>query len=90
MKPNPIEKRIEAKGRVSQEMPELNPVKVYSVHELAQRSGLSNQAIEQATDEYQASGGRIGLPWFRRGSRKGILWLSFVRWIQAKELEVVA
>ena len=90
MQTNPIEKRIEAKGRVSQEMPELNPVKVYSVHELAQRSGLSNQAIEQATDEYQTSGGRIGLPWFRRGSRKGILWLSFVRWIQAKELEVVA
>ena len=44
MQANPIEKRIEAKGRVSQEMPELNPVKVYSVHELAQRSGLSNQA----------------------------------------------
>ena len=44
MQANPIEKRIEAKGRVSQEMPELNPVKVYSVHELTQRSGLSNQA----------------------------------------------
>lgn len=64
-------------------------VKVYSVHELQMVSGLGTKLIEQACAEYQASNGRTGLPWFRRGSRKGILGKSFIEWVRRKEREVL-
>lgn len=64
-------------------------VKVYSVNELHKKSGLGTKLLEQALDEYQASNGKFGLPWFRRGSRKGILESSFVGWLKRKEREVL-
>ena len=68
---------------------QISLVKVYSENQLKQESGLSQEFISQALDEYQASNGRIGLPWFRRGSRRGILGVSFVEYIQRKEREVL-
>jgi len=64
-------------------------VKVYSENQLKQETGLSQEFITQALNEWQASNGRIGLPWFRRGSRRGILGVSFVEFIQRKEREVL-
>ena len=64
-------------------------VKVYSENQLKHETGLSQEFITQALNEWQASNGRIGLPWFRRGSRRGILGVSFVEFIQRKEREVL-
>ena len=64
-------------------------VKVYSENQLKHESGLSQEFISQALNEYQASNGKLGLPWFRRGSRRGILGVSFVEFIQRKEREVL-
>ena len=64
-------------------------VKVYSENQLKHETGLSQEFITQALNEWQASNGRMGLPWFRRGSRRGILGVSFVEFIQRKEREVL-
>ena len=68
---------------------EISLVKVYSENQLKQETGLSQEFITQALNEWQASNGRMGLPWFRRGSRRGILGVSFVEFIQRKEREVL-
>ena len=64
-------------------------VKVYSENQLKHETGMSQEFITQALNEWQASNGRMGLPWFRRGSRRGILGVSFVEFIQRKEREVL-
>jgi hypothetical protein len=64
-------------------------VKVYSENQLKHETGLSQEFITQALNEWQASNGRMGLPWFRRGSRRGILGVSFVEYIQRMEREVL-
>lgn len=68
---------------------EISLVKVYSENQLKHETGLSQEFITQALNEWQASNGRMGLPWFRRGSRRGILGVSFVEFIQRKEREVL-
>ncbi len=68
---------------------QISLVKVYSENQLKHESGLSQEFISQALNEYQASNGKLGLPWFRRGSRRGILGVSFVEFIQRKEREVL-
>ena len=70
-------------------LPEVNLVKCYSVNQLVKESGLSNDFIEQACQEFQASNGKIGLPWFRRGSRKGIYVLSFAEFMHRLEKGVL-
>lgn len=70
-------------------LPEVNLVKCYSVNQLAKESGLSNDFIEQACAEYAASNGKIGLPWFRRGSRKGVFVLSFAEYMHKLEKDVL-
>ena len=83
---NTIETQRE-RGIVS--LPTVNLTQVFSVNQLVKASGLSNAFIEQACNQYQASGGRIGLPWFRRGSRKGIYVLSFAEYMHRLEKEVL-
>lgn len=70
-------------------LPEVNLAKVYSVNQLAKASGLSNTFIEEECNKYQASNGRIGLPWFRRGSRRGIYVLSFAEFMHRLEKDVL-
>lgn len=70
-------------------LPKVNLTQVYSVHQLAKASGLSNDFLEEACNKYQASNGRTGLPWFRRGSRKGIYVLSFAEFMHRLEKEVL-
>ena len=70
-------------------LPTVNLTQVFSVNQLVKASGLSNDFIEQACDKYQSSGGKVGLPWFRRGSRKGIYILSFAEYMHRLEKEVL-
>ena len=78
-----------AKEKSGNFLEQISLVRVYSENQLKHESGLSQEFISQALDEYQASNGKMGLPWFRRGSRKGILGVSFVEFIQRKEREVL-
>ena len=70
-------------------LPEVNLAQVFSVNQLVKASGLSNAFIEQACNKYQASNGKTGLPWFRRGSRRGIYILSFAEFMHRLEKEVL-
>ena len=70
-------------------LPEVNLTQVFSVNQLVKASGLSNDFIEQECNKYQASNGKTGLPWFRRGSRKGIYVLSFTEFMHRLEKEVL-
>lgn len=70
-------------------LPSVNLVQVFSVNELAKASGLSDNFIDNACNKYQASNGKTGLPWFRRGSRKGIFVLSFAEFMHRLEKEVL-
>lgn len=70
-------------------LPDVNLVKCYSIHELAKKSGLSDNFIEQECEKFQASNGRMGLPWFRRGTRRGIYVLSFAEFMHRLEKEVL-
>ncbi len=70
-------------------LPEINLVKCYSINQLAKESGLSDDFLQQACAEYAASNGRIGLPWFRRGTRKGVFVLSFAEFMHKLEKDVL-
>lgn len=70
-------------------LPEVNLAQVYSVNQLAKASGLSNSFLEAECNKYQASNGKVGLPWFRRGSRRGIYVLSFAEFMHRLEKEVL-
>lgn len=83
---NKIEE-LREKGVVA--LPKVNLTQVFSVNSLAKASGLSNDFIEEACNKFQASNGRMGLPWFRRGSRKGIYVLSFAEFVHRLEKEVL-
>ena len=78
-----------AKEKSGNFLEQISLVRVYSENQLKHESGLSQEFISQALAEYQASNGKMGLPWFRRGSRKGILGVSFVEFIKRKEREVI-
>lgn len=70
-------------------LPEVNLVKCYSINQLAKESGLSDDFLQQACEEYAASNGKMGLPWFRRGSRKGVFVLSFAEFMHKLEKDVL-
>ena len=85
----PENKIEEQRGKGIVALPTVNLTQVFSVNQLVKASGLSNDFIEQACDQYQASNGKVGLPWFRRGSRKGIYILSFAEYMHRLEKEVL-
>lgn len=85
----PAQNQAEQQSSEVVALPEVNLVKCYSINQLAKESGLSDDFLLQACEEYAASNGKIGLPWFRRGTRKGIFVLSFAEFMHKLEKKVL-
>ena len=84
------EKTIEQKREEGiSALPKVNLVQCFSINQLAKESGLSDDFLQQACNEYQASNGKMGLPWFERGTRKGVFVLSFAEFIHGLEKKVL-